>query len=506
MSGTDAPEAILAVDVGTSSTKGVLVGADGTILRIATRQHDVQRPRTGHVEMNPRVWWEEFCSLTAELTAPGDDGLTVRVSAVGVSGMGPCMALTDADGEPVRPAALYGVDMRATEQIAVLTAELGEEAILERGGSLLTTQAVGPKLAWVREHEPDAYERARMLLMPATFLAYRLTGEYVLDHHSASQCWPLYDQKAQTWYEPWCELIAPGLSMPRLQWPADQAGHVTAQAAEQLDGVEAGTPVITGSIDAWTEAVSADAQRPGDLLLMYGTTMFLVATATQPIPSRTLWSTVGAFPGTFCLAGGMATSGAITSWIRGLTGDAPYPELLAEADAAGPGAHGLLMLPYFAGERTPIQDPDARGTIIGLTLDHGRGHLYRAALEATAFGVRHNVEALTEGGAPITRVVAAGGGTQGGLWTQIVSDITGIEQVVPTITVGASYGAAILAADHVAGIDGTAQERAATWNPPAQVLHPDPERRALYEELYPHYRSLYTSTLQTAHHLAGLQR
>ena len=126
----------------------------------------------------------------------------------------------------------------------------------------------------------------------------------------------------------------------------------------------------------------------------------------------------------------MATSGAITTWLRDLTG-ADYATLSAEAAASTPGANGLLMLPYFAGERTPIQDPDARGTIVGLTLAHTRGDLYRAALEATAFGVRHNVETYADAGVPIERVVAVGGGTTGSLWPQIVTDVIGRPQVLP---------------------------------------------------------------------------
>lgn len=494
--------AVLGVDVGTSSTKGVLVGPEGHILRTAIREHEVQRPAPGHVEMDPRVWWDEFISITQELTAAGD----AHVEAIGVSGMGPCVVLIDHDGEPVRPAILYGVDTRAGDQIARINEEFGEAAIVARAGSPLTSQAAGPKIAWVQDNEPEAYSRATKFLMPASFLAYKLTGEYVLDHHSASQCWPLYDVERHAWYQPWTELVSPGLPLPELRWPGDVAGRVSARSASEVPGIDVGTPVITGTIDAWTEAISADAQNPGDLMLMYGTTMFLVATTSRRIPGGTMWGTAGAFEGTFCLAGGMATSGAVTSWLRTLVGQVPYPKLLAEAEEAGPGAGGLLMLPYFAGERTPIQDPDARGTITGLTLGHGRGHLYRAALEATAFGVRHNVEELRRAGATINRVVAVGGGTQGGLWTQIVSDVTGIEQVIPKSTVGASFGAAMLAADHANGFDGDARTRSRIWNPPAQTLRPHPGLRELYDALYGEYLKLYSATASINHTLAGMQQ
>lgn len=487
--------ATLGVDVGTSSTKGVLVGRDGTVIRTATREHAVDRPHPGWVEMAGSIWWQEFVSLSRDLLAPGD----VEVTAVGVSGMGPCVLLTDDAGTPLRPAILYGVDTRATRQIEALTAELGAEEILARCGSALTTQAVGPKLRWVAEHEPEVFARATRLFMPASWLGHQLTGRYGLDLHSASQCTPLFDTEALAWHRPWSDPIAGGIELPPLQWAGDVLGEVTAAAAAQT-GLPAGLPVITGTIDAWSEAVSVGAHGTGDLMLMYGTTMFLVHTVAQRLTTPSMWGTVGALPGTRNLAGGMATSGAITGWLRELFGSPGYPDLLAEARASGPGARGLLMLPYFAGERTPVMDPDARGLVAGLTLRHTRGDLYRAALEATALAVRHNVEVMTAAGADIRRVVAVGGGTRGDLWTQIVSDVTGLPQVIPTQTIGASFGAAFLAAqlDGPVGIE--------EWNPPAGTRLPDPATRAGHDELYSLYRELYTSTAATVHALAAREQ
>jgi xylulokinase len=485
----------LGVDVGTSSTKGVLVDREGTVLRSSIREHTVDRPHPGWVEMDGRVWWEEFASISRELLAPGD----VTVTAVGVSGMGPCVLLTDDDGTPLRPAILYGVDTRATRQIQVLGRELGEREILERCGSALTTQAVGPKLRWVAEEEPDVFARARRLFMPASWLGYRLTGRYGLDLHSASQCTPLFDTEALAWYRPWADGIAGDLELPPLAWAGDVLGEVTGAASAET-GLPAGLPVIHGTIDAWSEAVSAGAQRPGDLMLMYGTTMFLVHTVVDRLTTPSMWGTVGAVPGTRNLAGGMATSGAITGWLRDLFGAPDFPQLLAEADASGVGARGLLMLPYFAGERTPIMDPEARGVVAGLTLRHTRGDLYRAALEATGLAVRHNVEVMEAAGAGVRRVVAVGGGTQGGLWTRIVSDITGIAQVIPAKTIGASFGAAFLAAE----LDGPVDIEA--WNPAVAVQQPDPAVRGDYDELYALYRHLYAATTPTVHALAAREQ
>jgi xylulokinase len=486
--------AVVGVDIGTSSSKAVLVGLDGDLLATAVRQHAVDRPGPGMVEMAAEVWWDELVSLTRELLA--DDAVDVR--AVGTSGMGPCVLLTDDRDRPLRPAILYGVDTRAVVQIRRLERELGVADVLERCGSALTSQAAGPKIAWVADEEPDVMARARRFYMPSSWLVRRLTGEYVLDHHSASQCTPLYDVDAQDWYQPWAAQIAAAIDLPPLRWPGEVAGAVTVEAAAET-GLPAGTPVVTGTIDAWAEALSVGGQGVGDLMLMYGTTMFLIHTVPRKLTSATLWGTVGALPGTRNLAGGMATSGAITAWLRELFAGADYPELIRLARDSGPGAGGLLMLPYFAGERTPVLDPDARGVIAGLTLSHTRGDLYRAALESTGFGVRHNIEAVEAAGGDIRRVVAVGGGTQGDLWTQVVSDIIGRPQELRVHSIGASYGDALLAAQSVgqADID--------VWNPVKEVVPPDATTTADYDELYTLYRGLYDGSADVVHGLAAWQ-
>jgi xylulokinase len=489
---------LLGIDIGTASAKGVLARPDGTVVAQATREHRVSAPHPGWVEHDPAgVWWDGFVALAGEL-AGAAASVGEPIAAVGVSGIGPCLLPTSADGQPLRAAILYGVDTRATAEIAAQASRYGAEEVLARCGSPLTSQAVGPKLAWVRGHEPEVWAASRRWYMASSWLVYQLTGEYVLDHHSASQCTPLYDPGAQGWIGEWCEEIAPGLEWPRLLWPADIAGTVTAHAAEAT-GLPAGIPVVTGTIDAWAESISVGVAVPGDVMVMYGTTMFLVEVLAGRRSWPTLWGTVGAFPGTYNLAAGMATSGAITAWLKELTG-AGYPTLLAEATTAGVGADGLLMLPYFAGERTPLFDPDARGVIVGLTLRHGRGHLYRAALEATAFGVRHNLEAMAEAGGAAKRLVAVGGGTQGGLWTQIVSDVTGQPQQLPRHTIGAAYGDALLA-----GLGADLVPEPGTWNPIETTVTPDPAATEQYDTLYRLYRDLYPATLPIAHTLATRQ-
>ncbi|WP_217493900.1 FGGY-family carbohydrate kinase [Humibacillus sp. DSM 29435] len=490
-------EYVVGIDMGTGSTKGVLTTLDGDIVHTASRRHGMNLPRPGWAEVDAEsVWWDDFVSVCRELVEAA--GAT-PVRGLCVSGVGPCFLPTDADLRPTRPAILYGIDGRATSEIAELNDRLGEDEILRVGGTPLSSQAVGPKALWVRRREPEVWARSSYWFNSNSFVVARLTGEYVLDHHTASQCDPLYDMGAQAWHEQWCTDILGDIAMPRLAWPHEVVGVVHGSASE-LTGLAVGTPVSVGTIDAWAEAFSAGVREPGELMLMYGSTMFFVQVVDELRSDPMLWSTIGVQPGTFTMAAGMSTSGSLTSWVQGLTGDAPFDQLVSEASGVPAGSNGLLLLPYFAGERTPIFDPRARGMVLGLTLTHTRADLFRAVYEGIAFGIRQIVEFLDHPEAPVTKLFAVGGGTQGGLWTQIVSDVTGREQVIPAQTIGASFGDALLAAIGTGLVDPSTN-----WASAGEVTEPNPATRDLYDGLYEQYCSLYPATKDQMHHLALLQ-
>jgi xylulokinase len=489
---------LLGIDLGTGSSKGVLTTPDGELVATATRPRarSMQMPRPGWAEVDAEaVWWADVVALCRDLTGQAAGR---PIAAVCVSGVGPCLLLCR-DGRPVRPAILYGIDSRATAEIDELTARFGAEAVLARTATPLTTQAVGPKALWLSRHEPAAWAAADGWFNSSSFVVRRLTGEYVLDHHTASQSVPLYDIAARDWYLPWYDELMQHLPAPRLAWPAESVGTVTAAAAAET-GLAAGTPVTAGTVDAWAEAFSGGVRTPGDLMLMYGSTMFFVQELSRLAPHPQLWNTVGVDPGSYCLAAGMSTSGSLTAWVQELVGDVPFGTLVEEAAQTPPGADGLLLLPYFTGERTPIFDHRARGVIAGLTLRHGRGHLFRAVYEGIAFGIRQILELLDTEANPVRRLVAVGGGTQGRLWTQVVSDVTGRVQEVPEQTIGASYGDALMAAIGAGLVDpGTSWARIDT------LIEPDPATRATYDELYGLYGSLYPATREHVHALARMQ-
>lgn len=499
---------LIGIDVGTYSSKGVLVTPDGEIVRQHTLPHGVSLPAPGHVEQDAdAVWWADTVALLRELLGGSSSGQDV--AGIALSAIGPTLLPLDARGRPLCPGILYGVDTRAQGQIEALNQEIGEERLFRHSGMALTSQAVGPKIRWLRETRPEVWARAATLTTASSYLTHRLTGRHVMDHHTAAHFMPLYDPRTRSWT---AEFAAPVLGdrsldlLPGLAWSDELAGQVSAGAAAATR-LREGTPVAVGTVDALSEAISVGAVQPGDLMVMYGSTTFFVLVQEVPTPDPRVWTVGGAFAGQHNLAAGMSTTGSLTRWFvdelaRELPTGAAYDALFTQAAQVGPGAGGLLVLPYFSGERTPINDPRARGVVAGLTLAHTRAHLFRAVLEGVGYGVRQNIEAFRDLGADVRRVVAVGGGAKGRTWLQIVSDISGEAQVLPEVTVGASYGDAFLAG-LAAGV--LRREDLNRWIQISDTVQPDPLLKPEYDRLYGLYRDLYAQTRPTVHALGQVR-
>ncbi|NBO09344.1 MAG: sugar kinase, partial [Actinobacteria bacterium] len=269
-----------------------------------------------------------------------------------------------------------------------------------------------------------------------------------------------------------------------------------------------------GTIDAGAEALSVGVTKPGEMMMMYGSTIFMIqVTDNNKAREKRLWAGPYLFPDTWCLLAGMATSGSLTRWFRDnfardliaieeSSGASAYSALVEEARATTPGSEGVLVLPYFSGERTPVMDPRAKGMIFGLSLTHSRGHLFRATLEGMGHGVKQHVDLFTKIGARPHTIKSVGGGTKNEIWLQAVSDISGIPQEVAPLTFGASYGDALLAGIAVGLVSDPEQIR--IWQGAPRAINPNPALASVYAPLSEIYTQLYDATKEQMHKLHEL--
>ncbi len=485
----------LGVDIGTFESKGVLVDDSGEIVAHAARKHEMLVSRPGWAEHDPdQDWWGDFVFICRKLVAESRiDPSAIR--AIGCSAIGPCMLPVDSDGNALMNGVLYGVDNRAALEVDELTEQIGPDVLLNRCGNALTSQSVGPKILWLKRNRPDIFARTARIHTSTTYIVRKLTGRDVIDHYTAANFSPLYDVASQSWTSDLADNIVDEDMLPEIFWSSEIVGEVTANAAEAT-GLAAGTPVLTGTIDAAAEAVSVGVLSPGEMMMMYGSTVFIIMPTEQRVSDPRLWYAPWLFEGQHASMAGMATSGTLTHWFRDqfareLSDADAFPALADEAASSRPGANGLIMLPYFSGERTPIHDPFAKGTLFGLNLTHTRGDIYRALLEGIALGTGHVIETYAEAGAPPDRLFAVGGGTKNPVWLQSTSDATDAPQIVRQRTIGASYGDAFLAAFAA----GSAKlEDIEIWNPVSTTVNPVPENREVFARHLSLFRRLYGQT------------
>ena len=500
----------LGIDIGTYESKGVLIDGEGRIEATAARPHPLSTPQPGYAEHDAETaWWGDFCTLSRQLLA--DTAVDPQaVKAVGVSTIAPCCLAVDDQGTPLRPAILYGVDVRAAEQIDELNRLLGADNVLSKTGNPITSQSVGPKILCLKKHEPDIWHRAARFVTGTTWLVARLTGQWVVDHYPAAYFTPLYMLDKADWDDELLPLFCRRDQLAECRWTDEIAGHLTPEAA-RATGLAAGTPVMTGTADAAAEAIGVGIFDPGDLLLMFGSSIYMIHVVDQLRTDARLWAGPYLQRDRWMVAAGMSTAGTLTRWFRDQlardvlekaeqTGQNAYDLLMQDSKDIPPGSDGLIVLPYLSGERTPIHDPKARGVFFGLTLGHRREHLYRACLEGVGYGIAQHLEIFAEMGLETRRIVAVGGGTRNPPWLQLTADICG-RPLSSGQAFGAAYGDALLAAlgsGHIADVADLKSR--VTLGPTYQ---PDPGRHRRYQPYVRLYQQLYQ---QTKNLMAALQQ
>jgi len=386
-------------------------------------------------------------------------------------------------------------DARSHREIQEFRAQTDEADVLHRTGSPITQQSIGPKLLWLRRHEPETMTRAVSVMGSYDFIVYCLTGAFSVERNWALES-GLFDLQRQDWDDELLALSTIDRSwLGEVHWPAEVVGGVTREAAS-VTGLAEGTPVVAGSADHVASAFSAGLTEQDDLLVKLGGAGDILYCIDRPEMDPRLFLDYHVIPGKYLINGCMATSGSIIRWFRSeFAPDLSYRELDAEAATVAPGAEGLILLPYFLGEKTPIFDPFARGLVLGLTLSHTRAHVYRAILEGIAYGFYHHLEVLSERDMMACRARVTNGGARSALWRQITADVLGLPLEQIAHHPGSSLGAAFVAGMGIGVFDDWGEiER---YVEIAGVTEPDGDHHRLYRQMFGLYRTVYESLKDT---------
>lgn len=421
---------ILAIDVGTGSARAALVGADGTIVGIAAREHEQIVPQFGWAEQRPEDWWAGVVASIRTLLQQHPDA-AARIAAVCACGQMHGTVLVDADGRLTRDTAPLWNDKRSLDIVRSFEAAHAPDSYLGDSGNPPTPAWPGFKLVWLRDNDPAAYASARYVIMPKDYINLRLTGEIAMDSGDAS-CSFLMDPAKRQWSEKMLALLGlDGGKLPPIREPLEVLGRVTAEAA-LATGLLAGTPVLVGGADYPAALLGSGTCRPGLVSDVTGTSCILTLIARAPLLDAEI-SNVATIEGNWGPFVLLESGGDAMRWARRAFHEKSlsYEEITAKAAAAPAGSDGLFFLPFLMGERLGAFR-NARAQFFGLGAGHGLEHLHRAVLEGVALaGARHLHIMQQASGQKIERVIASGGGAKAGLWLKIKASIYGVPIVVP---------------------------------------------------------------------------
>lgn len=471
---------LLGIDLGTGSVKALLLDADGSPRRTSSARCAVRSPRRGWAESDPQEWW----SATARAVREVVGGDAAEVEAIGLSGQMHGVVVCEDDGRPLRPAVLWA-DTRAGGMLQEYRDLDGETS--RRLANPPAVGMAGPTLLWLRDEEPEAYRRARWALQPKDWLRLGLTNEAATEPSDASATL-LYDFEADGWHDDLIDAIGlDGGMLPPVMRSTDVAGGLSKGAASDL-GLRAGTPVAVGAADTAAAVIGTGLEEPGTFQLTVGTGAQVVSLLDAFSPDETgrthLFRTAEPTEAPYYAMAAMQNAGLALEWVRriftGITWEVFYEE--AFADGITPGAGGVTFVPHLGGERTPGFDPDSRGAWSGFGLEHGRGHLLRAAMEGVAFSIREGLEAL-DGVDTTDALHLAGGGSSDERWRGMLAGVLGrrLVSLPESVAVNASaVGAAV-----TAGMACKTIVKPPSSPEPQEATEPDDG--SFYEEAYAAY-------------------
>ncbi len=486
------PPVVIGIDVGTQSSKCVVIDSVGALCGVGQQGYAIMRPQPEWGEQHPRDWWQAIVTATrAALRSANVD--PVQVLGIGVTGQMHGVVLIGEDHEPVYPAIIW-LDRRSAALSVTIQASVPLAVVREMAANRLSPGFAAASLAWLRAHDPAVLDQTRAILQPKDYAVLRLTGTLSSEHSDASATW-LYDVPGRSWSP---DLIAAcGVALdqlPPLHESAAIVGELRADSASEL-GLPAGIPVIAGAADQAALLTGAGVITPGTGAITIGTGGQITVVSDQPRvdPELRLNTFCHALPERWYTMGAILNGGIALRWWRDTidpTGALAFDTLIAEAEAVPAGADGLIYLPYLAGERTPHMDPHATGAFIGLTQSHTRAYLTRAVLEGVAFAFRDCLMTLHATGPVPSQFVIGGGGAQGSLWRSILASVLGVTLQTLDGAEHTATGAALLAGT-AAGVFADVQAAIERGVHYGALEEPNPVDQPVYAATFERFRALY---------------
>lgn len=509
---------LVGCDVGTGGTKAVVMADDGAVLGshyieyplVTTKTADDAYPGA-KAEQDPQWYWDAAAATIGESVRQSNVAAK-DIKCVSISALAPACILVDKDLRPLQQAHIW-MDRRATAECDWLRQRIGEDRVFELTANRIDPYFAAAKLLWEKNNRPDLYKQTYKLQTAADYPRMKLTGKAITDYSNASLIGIAFDIAERTWDTALIEEI--GLDpdkFPEARACDEVIGEVTAEAARET-GLARGTPVVAGTVDTNASWIAAGAVEAGSTQLNIGTAGVIGFVHDEPIFTRDMITIIhAAYPRSlYTTQAALVSSGALIRYFRdhfaqvetaaeAMSGVSAYDLMNRQADRVAPGCNGLVVLPYFMGERTPVWDPYARGMALGLSLDHGRGHFIRALMEGAAYGWRHNFEIMRGSGLRMDLpLVLSEGGAKSAVWRRIVSDVLGVECAYAYASKGAPVGNAVIAGVGVGVFKDCSVAK--EWLELGEPITPIPENVDRYNKLYAVFRDLYPGL---KHYFVGL--